>query len=188
MAHICSAHPITKFQSGDANVQVRQRNADTLGCILGIDLSGAQGNRDSDCMYWQSLNQLIYELKPHCFSKLCVCPHRAVRQLSQRDDGKCEILTRCPSGDFSQRLAGVVPLPLGSDNHTGIEDQSHAINPIPEDSGIHDVQPRPRLHRSQSPHRSSPENLPVIGQCTPRLSVEAVPGRGARRSAANRLQ
>src|SRR6266849_263431 len=55
----------------------------------------------------------------------CVGTGRTVGQFDQCDDGDGDVGISGCAADCGEHLPCVLPLPLGSDQHTGIEDQSH---------------------------------------------------------------
>ncbi len=77
-------------------------------------------------MHRQSEQKLVEELLPRGSSLRCIGASYAVGQLDQRHHRDSHILASYTSGDFEQRLARILAVALGGDEHAGVEDQSHA--------------------------------------------------------------
>jgi len=90
--------------------------------VLTIDLSGAKSERRSNGMDGQGNEQLLNELLALFSSFQRVGTRSTVGQFDQSNNRDRDVGISCLARDGSEHLPRVLPLTLGCDQHTGIED------------------------------------------------------------------
>jgi hypothetical protein len=122
VAEIAGGYAVVKCQGRYSDQQIGKWKSDAFSLALTIDLAYTKSNRHRDRMDGQGPEQFLNEVLAPRFALCCVGTGCTVGQFDQRDNGDSYVgISRC-AGDRREHLPCILPLPLGLDQHAGIED------------------------------------------------------------------
>lgn len=119
-AEIAGGYAVVEFQGRYSDQQIGKRKAHTFGLVLAVDLTDAKSDRRCDWMNRQGRQQFLDKLLPLRFALCCVGTSCTVGQFDESYNRQSDLGVPCCVGDVGEHPPSVLPLPLVSDQHTGI--------------------------------------------------------------------
>src|SRR5207244_3213886 len=126
VAEIDGQHRVAKRQSCGTDEQVSERNNHTLALLLSVEFPGQHRRLFRVRVHGQVRQQFSQERFTAQTNGWSFCTIEAVDEFRQTDRGERCILVASHVYHSLDEVLDRISTPLGSDDHAGVEDQSHA--------------------------------------------------------------
>ena len=125
VTYVSRPNPIAEFQCGDSDRQVRERDANSAGLALAIDLAGSERDPHRDRLDRHTGQQLIKEPLASIAALRGIGSYDPMREFEDSDHRNSDSLVAATADNVFEQLAGVLALTLGGNSRGRVKHQSH---------------------------------------------------------------